>query len=73
MAINTIMQERAVFYLDRRISALETNQVDHDTAASAVSYAERRRLEASLKDKNEKQQHELAAMQWCRARMLEVR
>lgn len=73
MAIDAKMQERAVFYLDRRISALETKQVDHVAAAeAAVSYAERRRLEGATKDKNEKQQHELVAMQWCRARMLEL-
>ena len=74
MAIDAKMQERAVFYIDRRISTLETKQVDRVAEADmGISFAERLQREAAVTIKNEKQQHELDATQWCRARMLELK
>lgn len=63
-----ILRERALLFLDRRIAELETQAVNHTAMADqAVSYAERRRVEAAVEAKKEKNQTELEAMQWVRS------
>lgn len=74
MADDNVMKERALLFIDRRIGALETNQVDHTAMAeSAMSYAERRRFEAGTEARIKKNQTELEAMQWIRGKLQEIR
>jgi len=73
MATNEQMKERALFYIDRRLSALETEGIDHKSMAErGIPYSDRQLVEAQLKEKQEKQQHELEAMQWLRDKLLEL-
>jgi len=69
------MKERAIFYLDRRIGLLATDDacLDHEQMAMhGMSYAERQSAEKKMADKVEKDQHELEALQWARDRIQEV-
>jgi len=76
MATEEQLKERALFYMDRRISTLvgEDVHADHEQMASVgMSYAERQRAEASLEQKKEKDRNELEAMQWARDKLMEVK
>jgi hypothetical protein len=63
---------RALFYLDRRLKALEEQTAQHESLAkSGVSYAERIRVEEQLDKKNEENTHEREALQWLRNQAVE--
>jgi hypothetical protein len=69
----TIMKERALFYLDRRIREVDTQVPDQQKMAEAgMSYAQRRKaLEAADAAESEAQM-ELGALRWVRERIQEV-
>ncbi len=73
MAEDTVMKERAILFIDRRIGELETAQVDHEKMAeAAVPYTDRQRVEAAAEESIEKNKTELEALQWARGKLMEV-
>ena len=73
MATQEQLKERAVFYIERRISALDVEDADHEgMAKDSVPYTDRKRVEAQLAEKKEKRGHELEAMQWARDKLKEI-
>ena len=73
MADDTVMKERAILFIDRRIGELETAQVDHGKMAeAAVPYTDRQRVEAQAEESIEKNKTELEALQWARGKLMEV-
>jgi hypothetical protein len=66
------MKDRAVFYLDRRLRALEEVAVKHEGLAEAgVPYDARCQHQAAVDKKNEDNQHEREALQWLRDQAVE--
>lgn len=73
MANEEQLKERACFYIDRQIAALETEAADHEKMAKdGVPYSDRKRVEAAATEHAEKNKHELEAMQWARGKLMEV-
>ena len=74
MADENTMKERALLFIDRRIGTLETCAPDSiSLAESAVSYGERRRIDAGTEERKKKNQTELEAMQWIRGKLVEMK
>lgn len=66
------MKARALFYLDRRLKALEPVAVSHEGMAEiGMSYEARRKRQAVVDTTNEENQHERTALQWLRAQVVE--
>jgi hypothetical protein len=70
--MDTKMKERALFYLDRRLRALEEATLDQEGMANAgMSYEARRAAMARTDQQNEDNQHEREALQWLRDQTVE--
>jgi hypothetical protein len=73
MADDTVMKERAILFIDRRIGELETAKVDHEKMAeAAVPYTDRQRVEAEAAERTTQNQTELEALQWARDKLKEM-
>ncbi len=70
---DSTLKERALFFIDRRISQLGVQPPSHEAMAErGASYAERRRYETAMEEKHEQNKTERAALEWAREKILEV-